>query len=168
MSVEIERATLPCEVCCAQVTELRRGRCWGCYTRWGESRAVGKGASCVVCQERRRSELRLVELQTRTHAMCHSCAGRIARLQVIPKSISAIRLILDRERRSNDRRDQGLDRRIFPRERRVGERRAPPRGNGTDGTDPHMSLPDFEDIVIELVEADIEPIEQTSVRERRH
>jgi hypothetical protein len=121
----------------------------------------------VVCQERRRSELRLVELQGRTHALCHSCAGRIARLKAIPRSISAIRLVLDRERRNNDRRDQGLDRRIFPRERRVGERRAPPRGDGTEATDPRMALPDFEDIVIELVEADIEPIEQTFVRQRQ-
>jgi hypothetical protein len=167
MSVEIDRATLPCEVCGAQVTELRRGRCWGCYTHWTESRAVGKGASCAVCQERRRSELRLVELQGRTHALCHSCAGRTARLKAIPRSINAIRLVLDRERRNNDRRDQGLDRRIFPRERRVGERRAPPRGDGTEATDPRMALPDFEDIVIELVEADIEPIEQTFVRQRQ-
>jgi hypothetical protein len=99
--------------------------------------------------------------------LCHSCAGRIARLQTIPRSINGIRLVLDRERRNNDRRDQGLDRRIFPRERRVGERRAPPRGNGTHDTDPRISLPDFEDIVIELVEADIETIESTFVRERR-
>src|ERR1035438_10828460 len=37
MSVEVDRATLPCSVCGAAVTELRRGRCWGCYTRWAES-----------------------------------------------------------------------------------------------------------------------------------
>ena len=61
----------------------------------------------------------------------------------------------------------GDDRRIFPRERRVGERRAPPRGNGFHDTDPHIALPDFEEIVIELVEADIEAVEQTLVRERR-
>lgn len=166
MSVEIERATLPCGVCGAQVSELRRGRCWGCYTRWGESRPVGKGAACVVCNERRRAELRLVELQTRTHALCHSCAGRIARLETIPKTINAIRVVLDRERRARDRRDEGLDRRIFPRERRVGERRAPPRMGGQHDTDPHIHLSDFEDIVIELVEADIEAVEQTLVRER--
>ena len=38
MSVEVDRATLPCGVCGAAVSELRRGRCWGCYTRWAESR----------------------------------------------------------------------------------------------------------------------------------
>jgi hypothetical protein len=164
MSVEIERATLPCGVCGAQVTELRRGRCWGCYTRWGESRPVGRGAACAVCFERRRGELRLVELQAKTHALCHSCAGRITRLETIPSSVNKIRVLLDRERRGKDRRDDGSDRRIFPRERRVGERRSPPRG-GQD-TDPHIVMPDFEDIVIELVEADIESVEQTLVRER--
>jgi hypothetical protein len=29
----------------AGVTELRRGRCWGCYMRWAESRPVGRGAA---------------------------------------------------------------------------------------------------------------------------
>lgn len=164
MSVEIERATLPCGVCGAQVSELRRGRCWGCYTRWGESRPVGKGAACVICQERRRAELRLVELQMKSRALCHSCAGRIARMETIPTSINAIRLVLERERRERDRRDDGVDRRIFPRERRVGERRAPPRSGGNHDTDPHILLPDFEDIVIELAEADIESVEQTQVR----
>lgn len=166
MSVEIDRATLPCGVCGAQVSELRRGRCWGCYTRWGESRPVGKGAACVICHERRRSELRLVELQMKSRALCHSCAGRIARMDTIPTSINAIRLILERERRTGDRRGDGSDRRIFPRERRVGERRAPPRSEPTSDTDPHILLPDFDDIVIELVEADLESVEQTQVRER--
>ncbi|MBC8131692.1 MAG: hypothetical protein H7X95_01820 [Deltaproteobacteria bacterium] len=166
MSVEIERATLPCGVCGAQVSELRRGRCWGCYTRWSESRPVGKGAACVICQERRRSELRLVELQMKSRALCHSCAGRIARMESVPTSINAIRVILERERRGRDRRDDGADRRIFPRERRVGERRAPPRTGGNSDTDPHILLPDFEEIVIELVEADLESVEQTQVRER--
>jgi len=166
MSVEIERATMPCGVCGAQVSELRRGRCWGCYTRWGESRPVGKGAECSICHERRRAELRLVELQTKTHALCHSCAGRIARLETVPRTINAIRVLLDRERRARDRRDDNADRRIFPRERRVGERRAPPRATSTSDTDPRIALPDFEDIVIELVEADIESVEQTLVRER--
>jgi hypothetical protein len=167
MSVEIDRATIPCGVCGAHVTELRRGRCWGCYTRWGELRPVGKGAACVLCHERRRSELRLVELLGRTHPLCHSCAGRIARLETLPRSINALRVLLDRERRMNDRRDEGADRRIFPRERRVGERRAPPRADGSHDTDPHVTMPDFEDIVIELVDADLEPVEQTMVRERR-
>lgn len=168
MSVEIERATLPCGVCGARVSELRRGRCWGCYTRWSESRPVGQGAACAICQERRRGELRLVELQAKSRALCHSCAGRIARLDTVPTSINAIRILLGRERREGERREEALDRRIFPRERRVGERRAPPRtdGNGTEDTDPHMLLPDFEEIVIELAESDVESVEHTKVLER--
>ena len=166
MSVEIDRATMPCGVCGAQVVELRRGRCWGCYTRWTESRAVGKGAECTLCHDRRRAMLRLIELQNRTHAMCFNCAGRIARMDSVPTSLNKIREILERERRARDRRDEGEDRRIFPRERRVGERRAPPRSNGTHDTDPRMSMPDFEEIVIELCDADIESVEQTVVRER--
>jgi len=167
MSVEIERATIPCGVCGARVTELRRGRCWGCYTRWGESRPVGKGASCAVCQEKRRAELRLMELHGRTHAFCHSCAGRVARMESVPETVAGIRELLIRERRARERRGEGSDRRIFPRERRVGERRAPPRSTSGRDTDPHISLPDFEDIVIELEAADIESVEQTLVRERR-
>jgi hypothetical protein len=88
-------------------------------------------------------------------------------METIPRSINALRVVLDRERRINDRRDEGADRRIFPRERRVGERRAPPRPDGSHDTDPHVTMPDFEEIVIELVEADIEQVEQTMVRERR-
>lgn len=169
MSVEIDRATLPCGVCGAQVSELRRGRCWGCYTRWSESRPVGRGAACVICHERRRAELRLVELQTKSRPLCHSCAGRIATMDHMPTSINEIRGILERERRARDRREDGVDRRIFPRERRVGERRAPPRSvlEGKHDTNPHMFLSDFEDIVIELVEADLESSEQTQVRERQ-
>lgn len=174
MSVEVDhqalhpglRATLPCKVCGAEVSELRRGRCWGCYTRWSESRPVGKGAMCVICHEPRRAELRLVELQNRTRALCHSCAGRIATLESMPTSVNAIRVALDRERRKADRRDEGLDRRIFPRERRVGERRAPPRGEKMHDTDPRMTVPDFEEIVIELNDGDIETVELTQVRER--
>jgi hypothetical protein len=87
-------------------------------------------------------------------------------MENIPTSINAIRLILDRERRGRDRREDGADRRIFPRERRVGERRAPPRTGPDENTDPHILFPDFEEIVIELVEADIESVEQTQVRDR--
>jgi hypothetical protein len=86
-------------------------------------------------------------------------------MENIPTSINAIRLELDRERRGGDRRGDGSDRRIFPRERRVGERRAPPRAAGTESTNPHILLPEFEEIVIELAEADIESAEQTQVRE---
>ena len=167
MSVEIDRATLPCGVCGARVTELRRGRCWGCYTRWGDSRPVGKGAACAVCGERRRGELRLMELHARTHAFCHSCAGRIARVDSLPATLAGIRNLLNRERRTGERRGEGLDRRLFPRERRVGERRNPPRGAVPPG-DPsyeNTMLADMEEIIVELQEADMEEVEQTQVRE---
>jgi len=164
MSHEIEQATVECGVCSARVVELRRGRCWGCYTRWGESRPVGLGAACAICDERRRGELRLLELHGRSHPFCHSCAGRIARLESVPATMAAIRQLLSRERRDTDRRDGANDGRIFPRERRVGERRGPQRSASGEGTDPHIVLPDFEDIVIEIEDSQIEVVEQTAVR----
>ena len=84
MSVEVERATLPCGVCGAGVTELRRGRCWGCYMRWAESRPVGRGAACTVCGEKRRAQLKLVELQGRSLPFCHGCAAQVMRLPEVP------------------------------------------------------------------------------------
>jgi len=164
MSHEIEGATVECNVCGARVVELRRGRCWGCYTRWGESRPVGLGASCAICDERRRGELRLLELHGRSHPFCHSCAGRIARLESVPATLAAIRQLLSRERRETDRRGDAQDARIFPRERRVGERRAPVRSASDEGTNPRIALPDFEDIVVEIEDSQIEVVEQTSVR----
>ena len=53
---------------------------------------------------------------------------------------------------------------MFPRERRVGERRAD-QVQRTD-TDPHIALPDFDDLIIEIGEGDFEEVEQTVVRER--
>jgi hypothetical protein len=175
----IDRPTMPCGVCHAQVTELRRGRCWGCYTRWGEARPVGTGAACSVCGERRRTELRMVELHARSHAICHSCTGKISRLRTIPNTIPAIRELLTRERRAAERRAGSEDRRIFPRERRVGDRRSAPRPIESQDTAPQVGAPgaaapefahdlahDFVDMVIELAEGDIEASEQTVVREQ--
>jgi hypothetical protein len=166
MSVEVQRATIACSICSAQVTELRRGRCWGCYARWVESRPVGRGASCAICHEKRRDQLKLVELHSRSVPLCHGCAARIVRMVPVPDTVEEIRLALRRERREADRRGEGLDRRIFPRERRVGERRMPPRDRIPD-TDPAMRLPDFGEVVLELQEAEIDPLEQTGVRMRQ-
>jgi hypothetical protein len=166
MSVEVERATITCNVCRAEVTELRRGRCWGCYTRWVEARPVGRGAACVICYEKRREQLKLMELNNRSLPMCHGCAARILRLDQIPATIDGVRQILKRDRRDGDRRtDAGLDRRIFPRERRVGVRRSPPRDAA--GADPGLEAPNLDDIIIELHEADMEIVEQTTVRGER-
>ena len=166
MSVEVDRATLPCGVCGAAVSELRRGRCWGCYTRWAESRPVGRGASCTICQEKRRNQLKLVELKRRSLPFCHGCAALVLRMSEIPDTVEEIRAALRRDRRDADRRDgEKVDQRIFPRERRVGERRGPSREGYAD-TDPSMRLSEFDEVVIELAETDLEDVEQTQVRSR--
>ena len=166
MSVEVERATVSCGVCGARVSELRRGRCWGCYSQWAEQRPVGRGASCAVCQEKRREHLRLVELHNRSVPLCHICASRTIKLGTVPASLDALRKQLRRDRRDADRRGDGLDRRIFPRERRVGERRGTPRAKRRNDTDPVMALPEFDDLVIEIQDGDIEEIETTQVKQR--
>jgi hypothetical protein len=166
MSVEVDRATVPCGVCGAEVQELRRGRCWDCYRQWAELRPVGRGASCAVCQERRRDHLRLLEVHNRTLPLCFLCAARTLRLEDVPATLEGLRERLRRERRTDERRDEGLDRRIFPRERRVGDRRGAPRRARSGDTDPAIFLPEFDDLVIEIDEGDIEEIEQTQVRER--
>jgi hypothetical protein len=166
MSVEVERATLPCGVCGAAVTELRRGRCWGCYTRWAESRPVGRGASCTVCGEKRRAQLKLVELQGRTLPFCHGCAAQVMRLPELPATVEELRQALRRDRRDDDRRGGKIDHRIFPRERRVGERRGPPREGSGVAADAgaHLAPDDLDDVIIELCDADMEVIEQTTVK----
>jgi hypothetical protein len=164
MSIEVQRATLPCGVCGTQVTELRRGRCWGCYTAWMNLRPVGRGATCLICYERRREQLRLTELHGRSLPLCHGCSARVVKIVPLPETVEGIRAALRRERRARDRRDDGFDQRIFPRERRVGDRRAPPRDAFAD-TDPAILLAALDDLVIEITEADIEIIEQTTVRE---
>lgn len=113
-----------CEICCARVRELRRGRCWGCYSRWVESRPVGLGASCRLCGERRRSYLKSIELFGSWSPLCHNCAGRVAALERMPRSIAGIRALLERERRSGARRAGHPDARAFPYERRGPDRRA--------------------------------------------
>lgn len=167
MSVEVERATLPCSVCGAAVSELRRGRCWGCYMRWAENRPVGRGAACVVCGEKRRAQLKLVELQRRSLPFCHGCAAQVMRLPELPPTVEELRHALRRDRRAADRRGDAAkqDHRIFPRERRVGERRGPSRDAFAD-TDPGIKLAhlQLDEVILELGEGDLEPSDQTQVR----
>lgn len=165
MSVEVDRATLPCNVCGAAVTELRRGRCWGCYNRWAESRPIGRGASCTVCLEKRREMLKLVEVKGRSLAFCHSCAARVLRLPEIPDSVDELRKMMQRERREEDRRNGKHDHRLFPRERRVGERRGPSRVAFAD-TDPRIELASLDEVIIELHEEGEDEGDQTQVRGR--
>ncbi len=124
--------TMKCDVCGADVSELRRGRCWGCYTRWVESRPVGFGACCVMCGERRRDNLRSIELLGSWVPCCHNCSGRIHKLQSLPETMGAIRTVLTRDRRFNFRRLRSkIDDRVFPRDRRQDDRRRV-RALGTD------------------------------------
>src|SRR3954453_4456056 len=110
MSVEVQLVTVSCGVCGARVSELRRGRCWACYGQWVEQRPVGRGASCAVCQEKRRDHLRLVELHNKSVPLCHLCAARTLKLGDVPATLEALRKVLSRDRRSADRRGDGLDR----------------------------------------------------------
>ena len=115
---------MECEVCCAKVTELRRGRCWGCYARWVDARPVGVGARCVTCTEKRRRLLKTVELQGAWHPMCFNCAGQLLHLDPLPATLAELKLLVSRERRASDRRIGKPDTRVFQYERRVGERRS--------------------------------------------
>jgi hypothetical protein len=112
-----------CEVCRAHVSELRRGRCWGCYERWVETRPVGLGARCTTCPEKRRRFLKTVELFGNWKPMCFNCAGVLFQLDPMPATISALKEAVSRERRKRDRRWGKPDTRVFVYERRVGERR---------------------------------------------
>ena len=123
MSTEVRRPMHACGTCGAHVRELRRGRCWGCYTQWLEIRPVGRGAMCVVCSERRRSNLRLQEIHGRSLPFCHTCAALALKLNPLPYSIESLRAALTRNRRQVDRRVGALDSRVFPRERRLNDRR---------------------------------------------
>ncbi len=115
---------MKCEVCSAEVKELRRGRCWGCYGRWTETRPVGVGAKCCVCGERRRNTLKSVELLGAFWPTCCNCEAEIAALDEIPQSMAGIRnALLDRERRRGDRRIGRGDKRELREERRAEERR---------------------------------------------
>ncbi len=167
MSIEVQRATLPCNVCGAHVAELRRGRCWACYQKWSETRPVGRGASCELCHERRRDNLRMVELHARFVPMCHNCGTRVMRMDAVPPTVEEIRIILDRERREEERRNQGTDQRLFPRERRVGDRRAHTDSGVSEravkATAPQ--LPSVEELIFELADDDVEFVDQTMVRE---
>ncbi len=113
-----------CEVCSAKVGELRRGRCWGCYSRWVDAKPVGVGAHCTTCNEKRRRVLKSVELFGNWRPMCFSCAGQVLQLNPMPPTIAELKEALSRERRKKDRRIGKADTRVFKYERRVGDRRA--------------------------------------------
>lgn len=118
--------SLCCEICGARVTTLRRGRCSLCYLRWAESRPVGFGATCLVCGERRRDHLRLVEFRRAWLSMCHTCSARLFKLHPLPGTLAGLRQSLARDRRLDDERRCGEeDLRLASNERRRGDRRIP-------------------------------------------
>jgi hypothetical protein len=137
-----EAIVVECDVCSAMVSEVRRGRCWGCYNRWAEHRPVGAGARCVLCGERRRSVLRSVELLGSWQPTCFNCHGQLAALDPVPPTLAEVRTALERERRKVERRIGKPDTRVFRYERRVGERR-------TTSGDEWASIDD--DMIIEIV-----------------
>ena len=121
--VNAEEPAMKCEICNANVNELRRGRCWGCYNRWVDARPVGLGAQCCVCGERRRDQLRAIELLGSWMPMCYSCSGQAMPLEPLPQTLAGIRSALTRERRQDVRRGVKKDTRVFQYDRRHEDRR---------------------------------------------
>jgi hypothetical protein len=119
-----------------------------------------------LCTDRRREHLRLVELCGRSVSLCHLCAARVHKMADVPLTLDELRSSLRRDRRKTERREGGLDRRVFPRERRVGDRRSPPRDLARNASGAGEALPDFSDLEIVVGDEDIEEIEQTLVREQ--
>ena len=156
-----ERPTQSCEVCGAQAAELRRNRCWGCYSRWVESRPVGIGASCCLCADRRRASLKMLELLRAWVPICHTCAARASQLSPMPQHLEEIRARLVRERRDAERRAGEPDGRVLPRERRGLDRRQVSAAELDE-----VLLLDESDIVLADLEEDISPSEVTRILER--
>jgi len=134
--------------------------------KWAEMRPVPRGALCALCTDRRRENLRLVELCGRSVSLCHLCAARVHKMADSPLTLEELRKSLRRNRRKIERREGGFDRRVFPRERRVGDRRSPPRDSARNAAAAGEALPDFSDLEIVIGDDDIEEIEQTLVREK--
>jgi hypothetical protein len=132
-----------CDVCGAKVTELRRGRCWGCYNRWVDARPVGLGARCVACSERRRRVLRSVELLGSWQPVCFNCHGQIHALATVPPTLVELKIVLERERRNRERRIGKPDTRVFRYERRVGQRRV-------SREDAELDLAIDDDMIVEI------------------
>jgi hypothetical protein len=144
-----------CDICSATVRELRRGRCWGCYSRWVDARPVGLGAACRFCGERRRSHLKSVELLGAWVPTCHNCAARMGALAPLPRSVAGIREALTRERRGPPRRLGKSDDRVFPYERRDEDRRRR-LGRGTADAggpgEPAGPAPVDDEMILEIAE----------------
>jgi hypothetical protein len=112
---------------------LRRGRCSRCYESWVKARAVGVGAVCAACEDRRHDNLRYFELGLRANVpggrwvvLCHNCVALAESLDPPPRSIDGLKMRLARDRRWGDRRAEAVGRgsvRAAWLERRTGDRR---------------------------------------------
>ncbi len=124
----------------------RRGRCRRCYAAWVRERPVGLGAFCCACGERRKDALRHLEMGETWVVLCHGCAARAERLAPQPRTVSGLKLRLQRERRWGDRRAESVG---APRKTRVaGERRADDRRLGERGV---VDVTDLAEMEMELV-----------------
>lgn len=165
----LKNHTQTCEVCSASVSELRRGRCWGCYQSWVGSRPVGLGALCCMCGDRRHGLLKSVELLGAWVPICHNCSALAKSLQPMPQTISAIRETLNRDRRDTERRWGKRDSRVFRYNRRGDERRIP-REPGEAGVEDDMII-EISELVSELELLSLEPAgksraDLTSIQDR--
>ena len=165
----LSKHTHSCEVCSAKVSELRRGRCWGCYHKWSETRPVGLGALCCMCGDRRHRLLKSVELLGAWVPICHNCSALASALQPLPQSISAIREALTRDRRNKERRWGKRDSRVFRYNRRGDERRLP-RECGEFGIDDDMIV-EISELVSDLELLSLEGVghsraDMTCIQER--
>jgi hypothetical protein len=155
----VETPALNCEVCNANVHELRRGRCWGCYARWVDARPVPLNARCITCPEKRRRVLKTVELFGGWKPMCFNCAGQLLHLDPMPTTIAEMKDVISRERRRKDRRIGKPDSRVFRYERRVGERR-------TERDGDYPSIDDDMIIEVSVEQGGAEDFEEmTAIRE---
>lgn len=155
----LKKRALSCEVCNASVSELRRGRCWGCYHKWVSTRPVGLGALCCLCGDRRRELLKSVELLGSWVPICHNCSALAGTLEPMPQSIGEIRATLSRDRRADERRWGKRDSRVFRYNRR-GEDRRLPREAAEAGVDEDMIV-EISELVSELELISLESMDKS-------
>jgi hypothetical protein len=129
--------------------------------RWTDARPVGYGASCCLCDEPRRDNLRSLELYGRWMPICHNCAARTARVDPVPPSLEALKVKLERDRRTRVRRTGKPDTRIFLRERRRDDRRTA--GSAQDRRAPRQ-VPELEGLLDGVSFAE-DSADQTVIRE---
>ena len=128
----------------------------GLLHRGGLSRGrSAAGASCTVCGEKRRAQLKLVELKGRSLPFCHGCAAQVMRLPRFPRRSRSCATSCGATGATTTAAPASkVDQRIFPRERRVGERRGPSRDALRRHRPAHQArrLSSLDDAIIELAD----------------